>query len=152
MKTKLYRLSGLLLISLQSSLPLHAAGDMTQQQAITVKVKLGNTDNALRFYPDHLRFETGKLYKLVITNPSPQKHYFIATGLSHAVFTRKVQLLDKTHNTIVEVKGIINEIEVYPNGISEWWFVPVKTLSSTTMHCSISGHAKAGMTGRITIK
>ncbi|MEE9302225.1 MAG: hypothetical protein V3U84_00420 [Thiotrichaceae bacterium] len=70
-----------------------AEGDMTAQDPIEVTVSLGNENNKLRFYPSALEFETGKLYKLVIKNPSKQKHYFSAEGLSRSVFTRKVQIV-----------------------------------------------------------
>jgi uncharacterized cupredoxin-like copper-binding protein len=129
-----------------------AEGDMTAQDPIEVTVNLGNENNKLRFFPSTLEFETGKLYKLVIRNPSKQKHYFSAEGLSRSVFTRKVQIVDASNDTLAEVKGVVNEIEVYPNGIAEWWFVPVKTLKGSPLHCSIKGHTEAGMTGTITIK
>lgn len=128
-----------------------AAGDMTAQQAITRHVQLGDKKNNLRFVPDRLKFETGKLYKLVIHNPSQQKHYFTAEALSRSVFTRKVEVLSKEGKTVAEVKGGINEIEVYPGGTAEWWFVPVKTLRAAPLHCAIKGHTEAGMTGHITI-
>ena len=135
-------------------LPAHtfAEGDMTAQDPIEVVVSLGNVNNKLRFFPSTLAFETGKLYKLIIKNPSKQKHYFSAEGLSRSVFTRKVQIVNASNDTLAEVKGVVNEIEVYPNGIAEWWFVPVKTLKGSPLHCSIKGHTEAGMTGTITIK
>ncbi len=129
-----------------------AGGDMTAQKPVEVMVNLGNKQNQLRFYPDKLSFETGKLYKLVIRNPSKQKHYFTAEGLARAVFTRKVQIVSKTHQTLAEVKGGIHEIEVYPGGTAEWWFVPVKTLKAGRLHCAIKGHTAAGMTGQISIQ
>ncbi len=128
------------------------AGDMTSQQAIEMVVNLGDKDNKLQFYPSSLQFETGRLYKLVIRNPSRQKHYFTAEGLAHAVFTRKVQVVNKANKTIAEIKGLVSEIEVYPGGTAEWWFVPVKTIKSSKLHCSIKGHTAAGMTGSISIQ
>lgn len=142
----------ILILTLLSPTYLYAAGDMTAQQAIEITVNLGSSKNELRFYPSTLEFVTGKLYKLVIHNPSSQKHYFTADGLSRSVFTRKVQVVGKTSKTIAEVKGHIHEIEVYPGGTAEWWFVPVKTLKSSTLRCTIEGHTEAGMTGSITIK
>ena len=129
-----------------------AKGDMTAQDPIEVTINLGNENNELRFFPSTLEFETGKLYKLVIKNPSKQKHYFSSEGLSRSVYTRKVQIVNASNDTLVEVKGMINEIEVYPGGIAEWWFVPVKHLKGSPLHCSIKGHTEAGMTGTITIK
>lgn len=131
---------------------LYATGDMTAQTPVAMTIMLGSKDNQLKFYPSNLQFETGKLYKLVIKNPSQQKHYFTAEAFSRAVFTRKVQVMSRTNKTISEIKGQINEIEVYPGGTVEWWFVPIKTLRSSKLHCSIKGHTQAGMTGRISIK
>ncbi len=133
-------------------LPLLAAGDLTDQQPIEVTVQLGNAKDNLRFYPDVLQFETGKLYKLIIQNPSKQKHYFSSEGLARSVFTRKVQIVGPDHKALVEVKGSVSEIEVYPGNTAEWWFVPIKTLNDTPLHCSIKGHTEAGMAGRISIK
>lgn len=130
-----------------------AAGDLTDQMPIEVTVSLGDVKDNLRFYPDSLQFETGKLYKLIIKNPSKQKHYFTSEGLARSVFTRKVQVLSGGDNKVLaEIKGAISEIEVYPGHIAEWWFVPVKTLGEGTLRCTIKGHTEAGMLGRITIK
>ncbi|HAJ92066.1 MAG TPA: biphenyl 2,3-dioxygenase [Gammaproteobacteria bacterium] len=142
----------LALLSLLFPSLLYAAGDMTAQSPVTMTIQLGSKDNQLKFYPSVLRFETGKLYKLVIKNPSQQKHYFTAEAFSRSVFTRKVQIMSKANKTIAEVKGHIHEIEVYPGGTAQWWFVPIKTLQSSRLHCSIKGHTEAGMTGRISIK
>ena len=150
MKTRWIGFSFIVLLVLPVSAM--ATGDMTAQKATVKTIQLGDKNNALRFYPDHLQFETGKLYKLIIQNPSKQKHYFSAEGLARAVFTRKVQIVDRSEKTLVEVKGMITEIEVYPGASAEWWFVPVKTLNQSTLHCSIKGHRQAGMIGNITIR
>lgn len=129
-----------------------ASGDMTSQKPIVKNINLSNSTNRLRFYPSNLRFETGKLYKLVLHNPSTQKHYFTATSFSRSVYTRKVQVLNKYKNPVAEVKGTINEIEVHPGGTTEWWFVPVKTLNTSKLVCTIKGHTEAGMIGSIIIE
>jgi uncharacterized cupredoxin-like copper-binding protein len=72
--------------------------------------------------------------------------------LSRSVFTRKAQVLGPDGKTIAEIKGTIREIEVYPNGTAEWWFVPIKTGVLNDLKCTIKGHAEAGMVGTITIK
>ncbi len=41
-----------------------AAGDLTKQKPIELKVQLGDDSNALRFHPGHLSFETGNLHKV----------------------------------------------------------------------------------------
>jgi uncharacterized cupredoxin-like copper-binding protein len=127
-------------------------GDLTGQDPVEIKVELGNADDALRFFPDSLSLETSKLYRLVLHNPSPQKHYFSSAGLARAVFTRKVQVNGTDGKPIGEVKGMIQEIEVYPNGTAEWWFVPVKTGEISDLQCTIEGHAAGGMVGRIAIQ
>jgi len=142
----------LLLIYLLFPASLYAAGDLTEQKPVEMTVYLSNAKDNLRFYPDVLQFETGKLYKLIIKNPSKQKHYFTSEGLARSVFTRKVQIVSPENQTQVEVKGSISEIEVYPGHTAEWWFVPVKTLEEGLLRCSIKGHTEAGMSGRITIK
>ena len=144
-----------LVVACLLALPLasaQAAGDLTQREPVEIKVALGNEKNALRFFPEALSLETGKLYRLTLSNPSPQKHYFSSEGLAQAVFTRKVQVNGADGKAIAEVKGMIREIEVYPGGTAEWWFVPVKAGSFSDLKCTIPGHTEAGMVGSITIK
>lgn len=129
-----------------------AAGDLTAQTPEEVKVQLGDKDNSLRFFPAKLEFETGKLYKLVLHNPSSEAHYFSSETLARAVFTRKAQILGPDGKTIAEVKGYISEIEVYPGGKAEWWFVPVKAVTATDLKCTVKGHTEGGMVGVIIIK
>ena len=129
-----------------------AAGDMTRQEPVVVHVELGDQENGLRFIPNALSFETGKLYRLVLRNPSPMKHYFSSEGLSRAVFTRKVQVLGPQGERIAEIKGQIREIEVYPQGVAEWWFVPIQSGTFDDLTCTIPGHAAAGMKGTLTIR
>lgn len=56
---------------------------------------------------------------------------------------------------IGEIKGAIREIEVYPGGTTEWWFVPVAT-GTTEYTCSIKykdekNHTDKGMKGTVKI-
>ncbi|MEW6348269.1 MAG: biphenyl 2,3-dioxygenase [Thermodesulfobacteriota bacterium] len=129
-----------------------AAGDMTAQTPVEVNVQLGDKGDALRFVPNRIDLETGKLYKLVLHNPSSVAHYFSSEGLSRAVFTRKAQVFGPDGKTIAEIKGSISEIEVYPGGTAEWWFVPVKAGTFNDLKCPIKGHTEAGMVGTVTIK
>ena len=136
-----------------------AAGDLAKQDPIEVRLDLGKDGvDQHRYYPDKLAFETGKLYKLVIHNPSNSKHYFTSLGLAGKVYTRKVQVMDdlgKGAKAIGEIKGAIREVEVYPGGTTEWFFVPVAT-GTVEMSCGIKdkdgkSHAENGMHGTITI-
>jgi uncharacterized cupredoxin-like copper-binding protein len=129
-----------------------AAGDMTEQDPVEVKVQLGDKNNALRFFPAKLELESGKLYKLVLHNASAMAHYFSSEGLSRAVFTRKVQVVSADGKTLSEIKGSVREIEVYPGATAEWWFVPVKAGNLDDLKCTVKGHTEAGMVGAITIK
>lgn len=133
-----------------------AAGNLAGQDPIEVRVELGTSAGDLVFIPDDLTFETGKLYKLVLTNPSASKHYFTSLDLASKVYTRKVQVVGP-NGTIAEIKGAIREIEVYPGGTTEWWFVPVATGKISDLQCHIRDedgrtHAEKGMTGTITIE
>jgi len=124
--------------------PAATAADLSSQTPIRVEVKLGSKDGDLVFEPNRLSFQAGKLYKLVIENPSPSKHYFSALRFASAVWTRKVEADG------VEIKGSVREIEVKPGGEAEWFFVPVKT-GTFGLECTIPGHADGGMVGTIRI-
>lgn len=136
-----------------------AAGNLAGQEPIVVTVELGKPGEH-SFVPNKLKFETGKLYKLVLKNPSNDPHYFTSHAFSQMIFTRKVQVTQlrdgKTVN-LAEFKGAIREIEVYPGSSAEWWFVPVATGKVTDLRCGISGtdgktHADHGMVGEIVIE
>jgi uncharacterized cupredoxin-like copper-binding protein len=137
----------------------HAAGDLSRQEPIEVTVELGKPGQHV-FAPNKLRFETGKLYKLVLRNPSGDPHYFTSHAFTQLIYTRKVQVVqdrDGKRTTLAEFKGAIREIEVYPGHIAEWWFVPVAAGRATDLRCGIVGadgksHAEHGMVGEIVIE
>jgi uncharacterized cupredoxin-like copper-binding protein len=137
----------------------HAAGDLSRQEPIEVVVELGRPGQHV-FVPKTLRFETGKLYKLVLKNTSTDAHYFTSHAFSQLIFTRKVQVVHTINGkptTLAEFKGAIREIEVYPGFSAEWWFVPVATGRVTDLQCGIRGadgktHADHGMVGEIVIE
>jgi uncharacterized cupredoxin-like copper-binding protein len=136
-----------------------AAGDLSRQTPIEIVVELGKPGTH-GFFPNQLRFETGKLYKLVLKNPSEDPHYFTSHGFTQLIFTRKVQVTqtrDGKTVTLAEFKGAIREIEVYPGQSAEWWFVPIATGRVTDLRCGIVGkdsksHADHGMVGEIVIE
>ncbi len=140
--------------------PAFAGGDLSKQKPITVRVDLGKDgSDKHRYHPDKLTFETGKLYKLVIHNPSNSKHYFTSYGFASKVWTRKVQVMDdlgKGAKAIAEIKGGVREVEVLPGGTIEWWIVPIATGTITDVNCSIKDkdgktHGEKGMKATITI-
>ena len=109
-----------------------------------VRVSLGNEANELKFFPNNFKFVVGKRYKLVLNNPSPQKHYFTAKDFADGSWTQKVEAGK------VEIKGAIHELELKPGAEAEWVFIPLKP-GSYTLRCPIAGHTEAGMTGEIAI-
>ena len=135
-----------------------AKGDLSRQKAIEVEINLKGKTGKVHFYePATLKFETGKLYKLKLINLSDSKHYFTSEKFSNSIFTRKIQI-NKNNEKIAEVKGIIKEIEVFPNNIVEWWFVPIKTGEFKDLFCKIEDkktrqtHKQMGMRGTIIIE
>ena len=136
-----------------------AAGDLSRQTPIEIVVELGRPGEHV-FVPNKLRFETGKLYKLVLKNPSADAHYFTSHAFSQLIWTRKVQVTQEQGGktvTIAEFKGTIREVEVYPGHSAEWWFVPVAAGRVTDLQCGIVGkdgksHAAHGMVGEIVIE
>ena len=137
-----------------------AAGDLSRQEPIEVTVELGKPGQQHAFTPSKLRFETGKLYKLVLRNPSSDPHYLTSHAFTQLIYTRKVQVVQTRDGKTVplaEFKGAIREIEVYPGQTAEWWFVPVAAGRVTDLRCGIVGadgksHADHGMVGEIVIE
>jgi uncharacterized cupredoxin-like copper-binding protein len=136
-----------------------AGGNLAKQKPIEVRLDMGKDGvGNHEFYPDKLTFETGKLYKLVLHNPSDSKHYFTSPDFVSRIYTRKVQVMDDLGagaKQIGEIKGAVSEVEVYPGGTTEWWFVPVAT-GNATVWCHIKDkdgktHRDKGMDGMITI-
>ena len=113
-------------------------------QVNEVKVSLGNSSGELKFFPSNIQLEAGKPYKLLLDNPSPEKHYFTSKDFADASWTRKVQAGK------VEVKGAIHELELKPGAEAEWVITPMKA-GTYELHCSIKGHAPAGMVGEIVV-
>ena len=135
------------------------AVDLSKQTPIDVTVDLGKPGHHA-FVPSQLKFETGKLYRLILRNPSEDPHYFTSDAFTQMIFTRKVQVTqtrDGKSVTLAEFKGTIREIEVYPGHAAEWWFVPVAAGRVTDLRCGIVGkdgksHAAHGMVGEIVIE
>ncbi len=135
--------------------------DLSQQTPIEIRINMGKEGtNDHKYFPDKLTLETGKLYKLVLHNPSNSPHYFFSHELGAKVWTRKAQVMDEvgpTRKAIAEIKGVIREIEVYPGGTAEWWFVPVSAGTVTDIICTIKDakenktHAELGMRGTAVI-
>lgn len=120
------------------------AGDLSRQPITEMTVSLGSETGELKFFPNQLQFASGKRYKLVLTNPSPQKHYFTAKDFADAIWTQKVEAGK------VEIKGAIHELELKPGAMAEWVFIPIKS-GTYNLRCTVAGHTEAGMIGQIAI-
>jgi uncharacterized cupredoxin-like copper-binding protein len=128
-----------------------AAGDLSRQEPVTVDMVLGTPTGEPKFTPDRLTFETGRLYVLRLQNPGEKPFYFGSQGLADSVYTRKVAVRDAKGNAIGEVYGSVRRVEVKPNGLVEWWFVPVRTgIFDDVM--STRAHTEAGMRATIEIR
>ena len=119
--------------------------------AIEVRVDAGTADGKLVFVPDSFRFQRGKLYKLVIHNPSAERHYFSAEGLSSRVFSRKTETLDANGEVLAEVHGDVRDIELFPGSTVAWYFYPMSKGKDLPIICHKPGHTEAGMTGLVEI-
>jgi uncharacterized cupredoxin-like copper-binding protein len=116
----------------------------TVANQIEIKISLGNTTNELKFFPDRMQLVAGKKYKLLLSNLSPQKHYFTAREFASNSWTQKVDAGN------VEIKGAVQELELRPSTTAAWVLVPMKS-GSYQLRCTIPGHTEAGMTGTITV-
>ncbi len=120
-----------------------------------ITVVLGN-DNRLAIAPKELSFVTGKLYRLVIKNPSSTTHYFWAPELGgDASWTDRVSV-DKGRVGLRTVGTPGNqqstwEIKILPGGTAVWSFVP-EVAGLYKLGCSLPAHEAAGMTGEINVK
>lgn len=115
-----------------------------KQPAKEMKVELGSIAGDLKFFPADMAFVAGKRYKLILSNPSPVKHYFTAKDFAGAIWTQKVDAGN------VEIKGAINELELRPGTQAEWVFVAIRP-GTYSLRCVIPSHTEAGMVGTIKI-
>jgi uncharacterized cupredoxin-like copper-binding protein len=138
-------LTSIVIFTFSYSIPsVLAASDLAKQTPTEIKVSLGNNSNELKFFPDKFDFAAGKRYKLILENPSRQKHYFTAKDFADGIWTQKVEAGK------VEIKGAIHELELKPGAKAEWVFVPVRA-GKYSLRCTIAGHTEAGMIGDIAI-
>ena len=120
-------------------------------KAIEVNISVGTSDGQMKFTPDTLTFERGNYYKLVITNPSSEDHYFTSDAFATHIFTRKVEVMDKEGKTIAEIHGAINDMELKPGARVEWFFFPMTKGKNLKLFCHKKGHEAQGMVGSVNI-
>lgn len=143
------------LISLTLSIilitPLAYAEKPHGPKATEINISVGTADGQMKFIPESLTFERGTYYKLVITNPSSEDHYFTSDAFATHIFTRKVEVMDKEGKTIAEVHGAINDIELKPGASVEWFFFPMTKGKNLKLFCHKKDHEAQGMVGSINI-
>jgi uncharacterized cupredoxin-like copper-binding protein len=105
----------------------------------------------MKFIPDTLTFERCTCYKLVITNPSSEDHYFTSDAFATHIFTRKVEVMDKAGKTIAEIHGSINDMELKPGASVERFFFPMTKGKNLKLFCHKKGHEEQGMVGSTNI-
>jgi uncharacterized cupredoxin-like copper-binding protein len=128
-----------------------AAEPRSGPEAIEVRVSAGTADGRHVFEPNQLTFERGRYYKLVISNPSGEDHYFTSDGFANRVFTRKVEVMDASGKTIAEVHGAVNDLELKPGASIAWYFYPMTKGEKLRLVCHKENHEAAGMVGTIDI-
>jgi len=128
-----------------------ATGDLSRNNPEKVVIEMGTNAGRMYFKPNHLEFETGKAYKLVLRNTDTVKHEVEAGEFAEKIFTRKVEIKDENGNMLAELKGSVREVEVGPNSEVEWFIVPVQTGKNLEFECGLPGHKEAGMVGTIAI-
>jgi len=106
--------------------------------------------------PKELHLVTGRMYRLVIKNPSPATHYFWAPEFGgYAAWTDRISV-DKGKVGLRTVRTPGNqystwEIKILPGGTAVWSFVP-EVAGLYKLGCSHPAHVAAGMTGVINVK
>jgi len=126
---------------------------------IEVVLRFGSATDGFELSPNMLQLETGKPYKLVITNPSSTTHYVTAPEFAAAVSTRKVEITGgnverkrflRTKLGIAPRLPLIGEIELRAGGKAEWYFTG-NDAGRFPIECGIPAHAQAGMVGMIIV-
>ena len=146
---KIYIVPILIILAYTSSL---WAGEKRHgPRATEVRVSLGTAAGETKFVPDTLSFERGKYYKLVLHNPSSEEHYFTSDAFSTHIFTRKVEITDKSGKTVAEIHGAVNDIELKPGATVEWFFYPMTKGKNLRLYCHKDSHEEQGMVGTINI-
>lgn len=105
-----------------------------------------NEDN-FHFMPDHLEFEAGKPYILVLksSETNEEKHYFHSPEFYKAIATRKAQTANAEYKA-----PYFDDFELKVGGELELYFVPVVE-GEYPMWCMIPGHRDKGMEGEFHI-
>ncbi len=149
--------------SLQAADPFQQIPDLTWPMATgpvdkanVVQVTLGTDRDELVIAPEKLKLVTGRLYKLVVKNPSSTTHYFWAPEFGgYATWTDRARV-DKGDVKLriveSEERGTYStwEIKIDPGGTAVWYFVPMMAVRYK-FGGSRPEHAHAGMEGELEV-
>ncbi len=105
------------------------------------------SEDMFHFMPDHLEFEAGKPYILVMQSSADneEKHYFHSPDFYKAIATRKAQTANAEYKA-----PYFDDFELKVGGEIELYFVPVVE-GEYQMWCTIPGHRDKGMEGKFHI-
>ena len=122
-----------------------------------VQVTLGTDQDELVMASEKLKFVTGRLYTLVVKNPSQTTHYFWAPEFGgYATWTDRARV-DKGDVKLRKIEAEEREaystweIKIEPGGTAVWEFVPVMA-GRYKFGCSIPKHAHAGMESELEVE
>ena len=134
-----------------------------KQKPLETVLELGTKSGELVITPGELKLQTGKLYKLIVNNPSDATHYLSVPEFGTAVRTSKIDAqggavkrtgFQNPRATLARfatnTSHKVQEIEVRPGATAVWYFTPVRT-GSYKFGCGIPAHAEAGMVSNIRV-
>ena len=134
-----------------------------RQMPIEMVLALGTKSGEPVITPSELKLQTGKLYKLIVINPSDATHYLSVPEFGTAVHTSKIDAqggaVKRTGfqnpratlaRSATSSSRKVQEIEVRPGAAAVWYFTPVRT-GSYKFGCAIPAHADEGMVGKILV-
>ena len=114
--------------------PTRFAGRAAGPEPIETVLQIGTEENDLALAPRMLRFEKGKLYKLVMVNSGKITHHISAPEFGAAI--------DSTR--------LLRSVELKP-GDSQVWYFAADREGVYRIGCGLKAHAKAGMVGKIIV-
>ncbi len=108
--------------------------ELTGQDPIRVVLQFGTETKNFAMTPKALRLEKGKLYKLVIVNPSKTAHFILAPEFGAAI------------DSISLTQGV-----ALKQGDQQVWYFAADQAGTYGIMCGYNAHAKAGMVGKINV-
>ena len=118
------------------------AAEFVKQEPIEVIVQLGTKSGELEISPSELKLKAGKLYRLVLNNPSNITHYLSVPQFGIAVQTTKIDVQGgevyrmgfRHARPRILARSVANsafyygvkEIELRAGGMAQWTFTPLQ--------------------------